>query len=98
MPRPAPVPRSWWTVVLLGGLILETRNKGKAGIPLLMDIPWVGNLFSNTTIDVFRTELLIMISPQVVVDESGTEAIFDEMRMRMKKVIDFGNTVDSIKL
>ena len=84
--------------VLLGGLILETRNQGRAGIPLLMDIPWLGNLFSTTSIDVFRTELLIMITPRVVVDESGVQAIHDEMREKMKKVIEWGNTVESMEL
>jgi len=84
--------------VVLGGLILETRNEGRAGIPLLMDIPWLGNLFSTTSIDVFRTELLIMITPQVIEDESGTQAILDEMRIKMKKVIDWGKTVESSNL
>ncbi len=36
--------------VVLGGLILETRNEGRAGIPLLMDIPWLGYLFSTTSV------------------------------------------------
>ena len=84
--------------VVLGGLILETRNEGRAGIPLLMDIPWLGNLFSTTSIDVFRTELLVMISPQVIVDENGTRMLLDEMRNKMKKVIDYGNTVESVDL
>ncbi len=84
--------------VVLGGLILETRNEGRAGIPLLMDIPWLGNLFSTTSIDVFRTELLIMITPQVIEDESGTRAIYNELREKMKKVIDWGNSVESMEL
>ncbi|MGB5520551.1 MAG: type II secretion system secretin GspD [Gammaproteobacteria bacterium] len=84
--------------ILLGGLILETRNKGKAGIPLLMDIPWLGNLFSTTSIDVFRTELMVMISPQVIVNETEAQAVFDEMRNRMKKVIEYGNSIESIDL
>ena len=83
--------------VVLGGLILETRNEGKAGIPLLMDIPWIGNLFSTTSIDVFRTELLVMITPQVIEDESGTQALYEEMRTKMKKVIEFGNSVESME-
>jgi type II secretory pathway component GspD/PulD (secretin) len=55
-------------------------------------------LFSTTSVDVFRTELLVMITPQVVVDESGTQAIYNEMRNKMKKVIDYGNTVESMEL
>jgi general secretion pathway protein D len=84
--------------VVLGGLILETHNEGRAGIPLLMDIPWIGYLFSTTSVDVFRTELLVMITPQVVEDESGTQAIYEEMRNKMKKVIEYGNSIESIEL
>jgi len=84
--------------VVIGGLILETHNEGRAGIPLLMDIPWIGYLFSTTSVDVFRTELLVMITPQVVVDESGTRAIYNEMRNKMKKVIEYGNSVESMEL
>ena len=83
--------------VVLGGLILETRNQGRAGIPLLMDIPWIGSLFSTTSIDTFRTELLVMITPQVIDDETGIQNIYNEMREKMKKVIDWGNSVESME-
>jgi type II secretory pathway component GspD/PulD (secretin) len=55
-------------------------------------------LFSTTSIDVFRTELLVMITPQVIEDESGTQAIYEEMRNKMKKVIEYGNSVESMEL
>ncbi len=84
--------------VLLGGLILETHNEARSGIPLLMDIPWIGYLFSSTSEVVFRTELLVMITPQVIEDESAAQALIEEMRNKMKKVIDFGNSVESIEL
>jgi general secretion pathway protein D len=84
--------------VVLGGLILETHNEARSGIPLLMDIPWLGYLFSSTSEVVFRTELLVMITPQVIEDESAAQALFEEMRNKMKKVIDFGNSVKSIEL
>jgi len=84
--------------VILGGLILETHNEARAGIPFLMDIPWLGYLFSSTSDVVFRTELIVMITPKVIVDESGMRGLMDEMRDKMKKVIDYGNSVESIEL
>jgi general secretion pathway protein D len=84
--------------VVLGGLILETHNQGKSGIPLLMDIPWLGNLFSTTSEDVFRTELIVMITPQVVENANDAQAITDELSVKMKNAIDYGNSVESIKL
>jgi hypothetical protein len=34
----------------------------------------------------------------VVVDESGSQAILDEMRNKMQKVIEYGNSVESMEL
>lgn len=84
--------------VVLGGLILETHNEGRSGIPLLMDIPWLGYLFSTTSEDVFRTELIVMITPQVVENANDTQAITDELSIKMKKAVDYGNSVESIDL
>ena len=84
--------------VVLGGLILETHNEARSGIPLLMDIPWIGYLFSSTSEVVFRTELIVMITPKVIEDESAAQALIEEMRNKMKKAIDFGNSVESIEL
>ncbi len=84
--------------VVLGGLILETHNEARSGIPILMDIPWIGYLFSSTSEVVFRTELIVMITPQVIVDENAARAVIEEMRNKMKKAIEFGNSVESIEL
>jgi general secretion pathway protein D len=84
--------------VVLGGLILESHNDGRSGIPLLMDIPWLGNLFSTTSEDVFRTELIVMITPQVVENANDSKAIADELRIKMKNALDYGNSVEAIDL
>jgi general secretion pathway protein D len=84
--------------VVLGGLILETRNDTKSGIPLLMDLPLLGALFSTTSENVFRTELIVMITPQVIEDENAAQAITDELRRKMKRAVDYGNSVKEIDL
>ena len=56
----------------------------------------LGNLFSTTSEDVFRTELIVMITPRVVVDETAVQAITDELREKMKRAVDYGNSVESI--
>lgn len=79
--------------VVLGGLILETTTEGRSGIPLLMDVPGLGKLFSSTSEDVFRTELLVTIRPRVVENERAMRQVTEELRMRMKKVSDYENAV-----
>jgi general secretion pathway protein D len=58
--------------VVLGGLIQDKVNKSFNGIPYLMDVPYLGNLFKYTTNDRERDELLVFIQPSVVNDDIQT--------------------------
>jgi general secretion pathway protein D len=71
--------------VVLGGLILETTTSGKSGVPILMNIPGLGALFSTNATDTFRTELIITVSPRVIEDPREMEKITEELRSRMAK-------------
>ncbi|MDE2367956.1 MAG: hypothetical protein KGN16_03210 [Burkholderiales bacterium] len=66
--------------VLLGGLMQETASNAETGVPLLKDVPVLGNLFKshNNTRD--RTELVVLITPYVVADEFEARAITDAFR------------------
>ncbi len=54
--------------VVIGGIfeLLETEDSTK--VPLLGDIPYVGNLFKNKNVTTNRSELLIFITPRVISD------------------------------
>jgi general secretion pathway protein D len=75
--------------VVLGGLIRDTRTTGKSGIPLLMDLPWLGKLFSSTTENVGRTELIVTINPVVVETQRDAELVTEELRQRMKNAYEY---------
>lgn len=77
--------------LVLGGLIRDNETAGRSGIPLLMDIPVVGSLFSTRTTDTTRTELLIFISPRVVEGDQQLRDLNLEMRSRMKGITDFSD-------
>lgn len=70
--------------VVLGGLIRDNSTTGRNGIPLLMDIPVLGNLFSTTTDSQSRTELLVLITPRVLESDQDLRDLNREMRNRMK--------------
>ena len=53
------------STLILGGLIKSSVNRAKTGIPFLKDIPLLGALFSTTTKEKVRTELVILIRPEV---------------------------------
>lgn len=79
--------RSGETIVL-GGLIRDNNSRGRQGVPVLHDIPVLGNLFGATTINTDRTELLVMITPRVVRSEQDVRAVGQALRERMQRLSD----------
>ncbi|MDH3334657.1 MAG: type II and III secretion system protein, partial [Gammaproteobacteria bacterium] len=79
--------------VVLGGLILENTTEGKSGIPFLQSIPFLGNAFSTTTQDVFRTELLITVKPQVITNSSEMRRATEDLRHQMRRASEYEQLV-----
>lgn len=52
--------------LVIGGLIMEETNKVRTRIPILGHIPLLGYLFSDTRTIHTESELLIVVSPQLV--------------------------------
>ncbi|HLY59106.1 MAG TPA: type II secretion system secretin GspD [Stellaceae bacterium] len=69
--------------VALGGLIKDSRSRGRSGIPVLQDIPYVGALFGDNSESVKRTELLVLITPHVVQGDQKLRAVTEEMKRKM---------------
>ncbi len=69
--------------IALGGLIQDQRRDEVVGIPVLADIPVLGNLFKTTTDRVDRTELLVLLTPRVVRDLQDARDVTRELRERL---------------
>nr|WP_246767797.1 type II secretion system secretin GspD [Bradyrhizobium sp. CCBAU 53340] len=69
--------------VLLAGLISESENRQRQGIPILDSIPGVGDAFSHQTNARARTELILFIRPTVIKDGVDAHVIAEEMRSKM---------------
>lgn len=52
--------------LVLGGIYEEVNSNGIRKVPLLGDIPVVGNLFKSRTRNEERSELLIFITPRII--------------------------------
>jgi len=78
--------RSGETVVL-GGLIRDNTSRTRSGLPILHDIPIMGNLFGSTGNTTNRTELLVMITPRVLSNEQDLRDVSREMRSRMSGLV-----------
>jgi general secretion pathway protein D len=53
------------STIVLGGLITDNNNLSKDGIPYLSRLPLVGSLFRSTVHNRDRTELIILMRPEV---------------------------------
>ena len=65
--------------VVLGGLIVERMQADDSGIPFLMRIPVLGYFFKQTSREVRRQELIVLLQPTVVEnDEELAKASWQE--------------------
>ncbi len=72
------------STVMLAGLISSQDNRTETGVPLLKDIPVVGQLFKNDQRTTERTELVVLITPYVISDDSDARAVTDAFRSRLE--------------
>ena len=61
--------------IALGGLIRESYNDTRTGVPILKDIPLLGAAFRSTNIRKRRTELIVLITPRVLDDPRDTQDV-----------------------
>ncbi len=73
-------------ILVIGGLIDDTREERSEKVPLLGDIPGVGNLFRSSAKERRRQNLMVFIRPTIIRDKetanAATKRKFDYMRAR----------------
>lgn len=74
--------------VALGGLIRESSNDTRSGVPFLVDLPVVGPLFGDSTADLNRTELLVLLTPSVVRNQREAYDLTASLRNRYQALLD----------
>jgi len=70
--------------VLLAGLISETHQGTRNGVPGIDQIPGLGDLFSNNDRSRGRTELIIFIRPQIIRDGTDAHYVAEELRSKLR--------------
>jgi general secretion pathway protein D len=69
--------------VALGGLIRDRLEKATTAVPLLSEMPILGNLFRSINDSATRTELLVLIRPRVVRNQDDARAVTEELRQKL---------------
>ena len=73
--------------VVLGGLITKSKSVVNRRVPLLSSIPILGNLFRYDNVSSERTELLIIMTPHVVRNDSDVARVRQIESARMSWVL-----------
>jgi len=60
--------------VVIGGMYTSTVSESSTGTPFMMHIPVIGWLFKNYSKKEDKTELLIFLTPRIVVNEEAEAA------------------------
>jgi len=70
---------------VIGGLIQETQDITHSGIPFLKDVPIIGNLFSSTSEDTSKREVVLLITAYVLQGQNDKDAIVNEFSRSFNK-------------
>ena len=70
--------------IAIGGIISETKGISRNRVPLLGSIPVVGLLFGTTSRTTERTELIALITPQVIEDIEQASDLTEELKSTLK--------------
>jgi general secretion pathway protein D len=81
--------------VLLGGLISESGQKTKSGIPGLSEIKFLGDLLGNTDGTKTRSEIIIFIRPQLIRNSVNARAVTEEFRDKLHTMKNSASSVIS---
>ena len=65
-------------IIVLGGLISDDLTEGVSKVPVLGDIPVVGNLFSSRTTRKLKTNLMVFLHPVILKD--GKEKVLSSSK------------------
>ena len=70
--------------IVIGGIIDDTVDRTRTGVPFLMDIPVLGRLFRIDKDSVRRTELIVLVTPHVVRDRQESRTATAAFRSRLE--------------
>jgi general secretion pathway protein D len=68
--------------VVIGGMMQASKSKTDTKIPLLGDLPLLGNFFKRTQISDSKTELVIFLTPHIVLSPRELAALSAKERQR----------------
>lgn len=73
-------------IIVIGGLMKEGTTKNNASVPVLGNIPILGNLFKHRKITRIKQELVILLKPTVVQSQSQWARVVGDSQRRIREI------------
>jgi general secretion pathway protein D len=73
-------------MIVIGGLIADSKNVTKSGIPFLSQIPILGVLFGRQEYTTGKTELILLMTPHIITDHTQANAVTREFRDKVEGI------------
>jgi general secretion pathway protein D len=73
--------------VVIGGLIEDTKNTTKSGVPFLSRIPILGGLFGTQSYEKKKTETIMLLTPHIITDQNQSRAVTEEFRTKVDTLL-----------
>ena len=70
--------------IVIGGMIQDSKNVTKSGIPLLSRIPLLGALFGTHSYTLGKTELILLMTPHIISDQIQSDTVTREFREKVE--------------
>jgi general secretion pathway protein D len=75
-------------MIVIGGLIEDSKDVAKSGVPFLSKIPILGALFGYHSYNVAKTETVLMLTPHVISDMDESAKITKEFKDKIISIKD----------
>lgn len=73
-------------IIVIGGLMKEASTDDNASVPLLGDIPLIGNLFRHKKVTRIKRELVILLKPTIINNGQDWNDAAGESQERIRKL------------
>ncbi len=71
-------------IIVIGGLMQETTDEDKRGIPFLAHIPYLGNLFRENKGNSRKSELVILLKPTIIQNDQDWKTDMTASKQRLQ--------------
>lgn len=72
--------------IIIGGIMEKSMNESRQGVPFLSSVPLLGNLFKYSVETMTKKELVIIINPHVVTNQTDADLLTKQFMTKLRNI------------